>query len=94
MAKVKGPHHRGAYGRTARAVTQSAYASPQTRCWRCGLTLADYAKQHGTRAARWTAGHVRDGEVGGPLAPEHARCNFRAGASMGNRKRNPTSEDW
>jgi hypothetical protein len=90
MAKVKGPHHRGTFHVQGRHVRQSAYANPATKCWRCGLTLADYAKQHGTQAARWTAGHVRDGEVGGVLLPEHFRCNVQAG----NRARNPTSEDW
>lgn len=94
-AKVKPPWHRGRYHQQAAAVRRAANANPSTRCWRCGRTLAEIrkAKPH----ARWQAGHLVDGQVGGPLAPECSPCNTGAGAAMGNRKRRPkpwTSKPW
>lgn len=86
-------HHAGTYAVHARAVRAAANANPDTRCWRCHLTHAEYAAIHGPRAATWTAGHIIDGQVNGHLAPEHARCNHSAGAAHGNRMREPRSED-
>ena len=41
------------------------------------------------------AGHVVDGQVGGRLCPEHASCNFAAGARLGNSLRAfGTSVQW
>lgn len=87
------PHHAGPYARQARNLRAAANANPDTRCWRCHLTHAEYAAIHGTTAAAWQAGHVVDGQANGQLAPEHARCNHSAGASHGNRLRAPRSED-
>jgi hypothetical protein len=83
-------HHQGDYSRRARAVRDWANSHPDTICWRCGLTQVQYATTHGARAARWQAGHVVDGQVGGELLPEHARCNAQAG----NRAREPRSQRW
>ena len=83
-------HRRGSYQTDAARVRAIAYSDPATRCRRCGLTLAD--KPGDT----WDAGHVNDGQIGGPLAPEHSSCNRSAGAIAGNRRRlglKPT-RDW
>lgn len=75
------PHRAGSYQRRARLVRQTANANPDTRCWRCGQTLAD--KPGDT----WDAGHIRDGDPTSPLAAEHSSCNRSAGATAGNRRR-------
>lgn len=87
-------HHQGSYHRRAAVVRARAYADPTTRCWRCGLTLAEHPRHKAGTPARWTAGHVIDGQVDGPLAPEASTCNASAGATYGNAKREPRSEDW
>ena len=86
-------HYAGGYKRRALGVRVYAYADPATRCWRCGLTL-EQARSADGPGVRWQAGHVRDGEVGGDLLPEHSTCNARAGASYGNAKREPRSRYW
>ena len=75
------PHRRGTYQTEAAEVRRQAYANPDTRCRRCGLTLAD--KPGDT----WDAGHIHDGVPGSPLAAEHSSCNRSAGAADGNRRR-------
>ena len=81
--------YRGDYRRRAQAVREAAYADPETRCWRCGLTLFD----HGF-AARWDAGHLRDGDPTSPLAPEASSCNRSAGAALRNGQRERKSRSW
>jgi hypothetical protein len=56
------------------------------------VTLEQYAATYGNKAAMWQAGHTKDGDIGGQLLPEHARCNAQAGAIARNKP--PTSEDW
>lgn len=90
--KPGSPHHHGTYHRRAAHLRAAANANPDTRCWRCGLTRAEYAAAHGERAARWQAGHVVDGQVNGELRPEHARCNIIAG-NQARRPPEPRSED-
>lgn len=93
--KVKGAHHRGSYQVQAKRVRDRANADPGSRCWRCGLTLAEVRKRK--PHAKWTAGHLIDGQVGGRLAPECSPCNMGAGATEGNRRRRPkpwTSRPW
>lgn len=85
MAKTKAPHHRGSYHRDSAKIRAAAYADPTTTCWRCGLTLEQKRKQK--PRDKWTAGHVLDGVPGSPLLPEHASCNYSAGAAMGNKRR-------
>ena len=80
------PYYQGSYKRRARAVRVAAYSDPHTKCWRCGLTLAEAQRIKPSEA--WDAGHVVDSEVGGVLLPEHASCNRAAGARMVNRASN------
>ena len=89
MAKRKPAHHRGDYARRAKAVRDAANADPTTRCWRCGRTQAEHGQP-------WQAGHLNDGQVGGPLRAECRACNAGAGARLGSRRRKgliPT-RDW
>lgn len=85
MANVKAPHHKGRYQQLAAKIRAAANADPTTRCWRCRRTLAQI--RAGKPRARWTAGHVNDGQVDGPLAPECSPCNFAAGARVTNTRR-------
>ena len=88
MSGAKKPHHSGSYPRLAQAVRDDAYANPATVCHKCKRTLA----QHGRE---WQAGHVIDGLVDGPLAPECAECNARDGAARGNARRvRRVSRNW
>lgn len=75
-------HRRGSYQRQARTVRARAYANPDTRCWRCGKTLAEHPP-----GTTWDAGHVHDGQAGGELRPEGSWCNRSAGGRLGNRRR-------
>jgi hypothetical protein len=91
----KAAHHRGSYQVRARAVVQAARANPNTRCWRCGLTLAQHAAHHNGRRPTWQAGHLIDGQINGALRPEASTCNTSAGATLGNRQRTePHTEHW
>lgn len=85
-------HYTGTYGRRSRAVRRDANANPDTRCWRCGRTLADHPPHANGTPARWTAGHIHDGQTDGPLAPEASTCNYAAGARYRDSNTNPHSE--
>lgn len=91
---VKPAHYRGSYHVDARRVRAAAYLNPLTRCWRCRLTLTEI-RQTKPRA-RWTAGHLVDGQVNGSLAPECSPCNYSHGAALGNQRRSEprTSLTW
>lgn len=93
MSGRRKPWHSGTYHVRARHCREVAYANPETRCRRCGLSYLEGVHRYGERGARWDAGHVNDGQTGGPLAAEHAACNRSAGAERGNRMREPRSED-
>lgn len=82
-------HYRGTYWRDSARIRALAYANPHTRCWRCGRTRAEHGRP-------WQAGHIHDGQVGGPLAPECQPCNASAGARLGNQRRRGlrTSRSW
>ncbi len=86
---AKAAHHRGAHQRRAKAVTTAADNDPATRCWRCHRTKAEHGRP-------WHAGHLNDGQVDGPLAPECEQCNTSAGARLGNQRRQglATTRDW
>lgn len=88
MAKVKAAHHRGTHQRRARAVVAAANANPATLCRRCG--------QPARPGDPWQAGHINDGQIDGPLAPEHRSCNARAGQALSAQRRKPlqTTRDW
>lgn len=89
---MKKPHHMGDFDRRGRLIRAAAYANPATRCWRCGLTLEERRATH--PRARWTAGHLIDGQTGGAMAAECSPCNYSNGASMGNRMRKRTDLTW
>lgn len=82
---AKPAHYRGTYHVASARVRAAAYANPATRCRRCGHTLEEIRRTKPW--ARWQAGHVNDGEIGGHLQPECSPCNAAAGARLGNRRR-------
>ncbi len=90
--KAKPLHYQGKYHVQSATVRAVAYADQLTTCWRCGRTLRE-VKQIRPRA-RWTAGHLIDGMVDGPLAPECSPCNYAAGARLGNARRRRTPLSW
>lgn len=80
---MAGVHHTGPYRSRARAVVAAANADPSTLCWRCKRTLAQHPPHKTGQQARWTAGHINDGQINGPLLPEASTCNYTAGAKLG-----------
>lgn len=89
------PHYRGTYQVQARLVRAHAYGNPGTRCWRCGHTMAEIQTKH--PRAKWTAGHLIDGQVNGFLAAECSPCNFAAGGRLRHEReaqRRHKSTDW
>lgn len=90
MGKPKAPHHRGTYHVQAAHTRAAAYLDNTTRCWRCGQTLDEIRKTK--PHAKWTAGHLVDGQVNGPMAAECSPCNYSAGAAAGNRRRRPRTD--
>ena len=88
----KAHHNNPAYRRAAAAVRAHAYADAATRCWRCGLTLAEIRLDKPRET--WQAGHLQDGDLSQGLAAEHASCNASAGAAAGNAAREPRSRRW
>ena len=89
----KGAHHSGDYQVRAQAVRDAANSDPNTKCWRCGKTLAAHEPHKGGKPARWTAGHIIDSDPTSPLAPEASTCNYTAGALTGNARRS-SGYDW
>ena len=99
MAGKKKPWHQGRYAADAALVRKMANMNRATRCMTCGLTLEEIRRVK--PAAKWTAGHVVDSQVGGQLGPECSPCNYGRGAAVGNRRRrtgrivaNPSSRRW
>ena len=90
---MKAAHHRGTYHRDAMRVRAQAWANPDTRCWKCERQIHEITHRNG-RPARWTAGHVVDGQAGGMMLPECSVCACSTGAQRGNRMREPRSVDW
>lgn len=61
-------------------------------CWRCGEPLLSCGpnrngRHKNGRPAKWTSGHTVDGDSSKPIVPECSPCNYRFGASAGNRRR-------
>ena len=85
--KPKAAHHRGTFHVASARCRAQAYSSPWTRCRRCGLTLDEIRTGGPGRPphprAKWTAGHVIDGQVGGKLEPECSPCSIKSGAELG-----------
>lgn len=75
---AKKPWHKGAYDTQSRKLVAAARANPETRCWRCGRTLAEHRPHRTGRPATWHAGHLIDSMVGSPLLPEASTCNTKA----------------
>jgi hypothetical protein len=97
MAYRKAAHHSGPHQRLARLVVNAANANPDTRCARCGLTLAEHPPAKTGRPPRWTAGHKVDGKVAHTTRdyqPEVDTCGSSAGATHGNQLREPHSRTW
>jgi hypothetical protein len=94
--EVHGPTHR----RLAKVIRRHANADSSTRCWRCGLTLAEHEPHRNGKRPQWMAGHRRHGIVDAQLtlldlAPEASTCNTSEGASWGNSQRaEAISADW
>jgi hypothetical protein len=84
----------GSYTVRRNRLVASAYGDQSTKCWRCGLTLAQHEPHKNGKPATWTAGHVRDGDVTSPLAPEASTCNYRAGAVLQQFGKEPSSRAW
>lgn len=80
MPQPKAPHHRGTYHVRAAKLRAAAYANPNTRCWRCGLTLEQIRKLR--PRIKWQAGHVIAGQVDGTLLPECSWCNAKHGQAL------------
>lgn len=92
MALRNRAHYRGSYHVQSKRLRDNANANPDTRCWRCRLTLAEIRKQH--PKARWTAGHILDGVPDSPIAAECSPCNYGAGARLGNKRRHRRLLTW
>lgn len=88
MGNTKAPHHKGTYHRRAAAIRAAAYANQATRCWRCHCdlhTIRTIGRGNGDPPhprAKWTAGHLIDGQVDGDLRPECSPCNYGNGARL------------
>jgi hypothetical protein len=80
----KAPHHKGSHQVTAKAITDAAYRDPSTRCWRCGNTLPNCRRHKNGKPPTWQAGHLVDGQEGGPMAAECSPCNTSSGARLAN----------
>jgi hypothetical protein len=93
MGYTKQPWHKGTHQSRSAKLRAAGYANPHATCWRCGLTLQQVRRQH--PRARWTAGHLVDSQINGPLALECSWCNYSNGAKHGNAlRREPHSERW
>lgn len=84
--RPKPAHYKGDYPKRSAAVRAAAYADPNTRCWRCGRTLAQHPRHKSGRPASWQAGHIYDGDPNSPLAPEASTCNTLAGQRLGQQR--------
>lgn len=87
MGKTKAPHHQGTFHRRSLAVVATANADPTAVCWRCGRTLHQHPPTRTGNPPKWSAGHIIDGQVDGPLLPEVLSCNSRAGQHLATRRR-------
>lgn len=86
---VTHPVHGPRYRRLAPLIRRAANLDPSTRCWRCGLTLDKCKPHRNGKRARWTAGHLIDGQADhtlalADLAAECSPCNYEFGARYGN----------
>jgi hypothetical protein len=88
------------YRRLAPLVVRYANTNPRVTCHRCGMTIDKCKPHRNGKLARWTAGHLHDGQLDitltlADLAPECSSCNYSSGASFGNRQRvEPRTLRW
>lgn len=87
-------HRTTEYKVRAKLVRERAYADPATRCWRCGLTLAEEQGRNPTKTIIWHAGHTVDADNSAPLLPEHSSCNTSAGATAMHLARTGGGNRW
>lgn len=80
-------HHGREHEVRAKRVCEAAYANPATRCWRCGLTLAEVRAKFPKRRVTWDAGHTIDGDRFCPLLAECSPCNRAAGELLSRTRR-------
>lgn len=71
------------YRRRGDAIIAAANRNPNAKCWRCGRTLAQHPPHRDGAPAKWTRGHVIDGDPRSPLAAEASTCNYSAGGRSG-----------
>lgn len=88
---AKKPWHAGTFHQQSAKVRAAAKADPFTRCWRCRNTIDQCKPHRNGKPAHWTAGHLNDSEIGGPLLPECSTCAASSGARYGNRLRGARS---
>jgi hypothetical protein len=92
--------HGANYRRLAPLVVRWANTNPHATCWRCGKTIDKCKPHRNGKPARWTAGHLKDGQLDATLTiadlhPECSGCNYSSGASFGNRQRvEPRTLRW
>jgi hypothetical protein len=82
----------GPYQRRRRLLIAQANSNLTSKCWQCKQPLATCGpnrtgKHKNGSPAKWTAGHVIDGDRTSPLALECSPCNYTRGAADGNRRR-------
>lgn len=70
----------------ARPIRARAYADPSTRCWRCGLTLAEVRAANPRRKVVWHAGHTAPTRYAALLA-ECSLCNLQNAGETTQAKR-------
>ena len=92
--RPKPAHYRGSYETRARAIRRAAHMNPNTRCWRCGRTLAEHPPTRTGKPPTWTAGHILDSNPNSPLAAEANVCNYAAGADLRNKGPVNTTRTW
>lgn len=90
----KPAHYSGSYRTRARLIVLAAVRNPLTRCWRCGLTMAEIKLLYPGRRITWQAGHTKDRDSSRPILAEHSYCNERHGQAAGESLKMNHSKRW
>jgi len=72
-------HYDAQFKQRGKVMREAAAADSTTKCWRCGLTLAEYRAQHPGREVSWHVDHVVPGRTNSPLRMAHSTCNMEEG---------------
>ena len=88
---VRPLHQLNGYTQRAKQCVTRADRNPNTRCWRCGLTMVEIRLKMPGRKIWWTAGHTKDHDSSKPILAEHSYCNFKAGQAVTQDKKMPHS---